>query len=90
MSATTVPNPGRALVQGKPHQGPIPRRHGSMARPDARLRVRSLSVEHAADQPSIRRPVDRGHPSFAATLWVRSAPLNGWIAKGKVLTRIWR
>jgi hypothetical protein len=88
MSATTVPNPGRALVQGKTHQGPIPRRHGGMARPDARcIRVRGHSVKYAADQPRIWRSADRSRRKLRRnSVGARRRHSAGWIAGRKVPT----
>jgi len=89
MSATTVPNPGRALVQGKPHQGPIPRRPAAwLGRTlDASgFAVFLLSMLRISREFGV--PLTAATASFAVTPWVRTQRRHsvGWIAKGKVPT----
>jgi len=75
MSATTAPTQAVPGCKTNPTRD---QSHADMAawlgRTLAASRVRGLSVEHAADQPRIRRAADRGHCQLRGlTLWVRSA-----------------
>jgi hypothetical protein len=88
MSATTVPT--RAVLWCMGHQGTIARRHGGMARSDARREFAVFPLSLLPIGRELRVPLTGVAANFTAIPWVRSATPLRWLDRQGHRPWIWR